>query len=111
MQEHCLIQLTSYTDSEVVPKHLSDVPDKICAVGETIRDWLPLLTIRGIWTVKQNNMVRIFSISQITIIRINIASTPHLQPFPSISMHNTKAGGKGHGWVGGGEGGCMKLAS
>ena len=52
MREHCFIQLTSYTDSEVVPKHLSDVPDKICPVGETIRDWLPLLTIRGVWTMK-----------------------------------------------------------
>lgn len=48
MWEHSFTKLTSHTDSEVVTKHLSDVSDKICSIGETIRDWLPLLTIWGV---------------------------------------------------------------
>ncbi len=48
-------QLTSHTDGEVVSKHLSDVPDKIRSIGETIRDWFPLLTVRGIWTRQNKN--------------------------------------------------------
>jgi hypothetical protein len=83
-----VFQLTSHTDGEVVSKHLSDVPNKIGTVGETIRDWFPLLTVRGIWTFKakskQNKRLpRQFQFHKLP----QSESSP--RPFPSISMHNT----------------------
>ena len=38
-------KLTCHTDGEVVSKHLSDVSNKVSAVGETIGAWLPLLSV------------------------------------------------------------------